>query len=75
MNFAALQDALDVDAGIGDYEDMLLDWHLENLAEIAAENAWLRAAEYDPEQEAFERWEASMGKQSYEEARDAAYAN
>lgn len=33
----------------------------EHRAEMQAENAWLRAAEYDPEAEAFAAWEASRG--------------
>lgn len=54
--FDTLDDALDF-AQYGDAGD----FGLQAAAEIAAENAWLRAAEYDPEAEAFERWEADRG--------------
>lgn len=46
-------------------------WELDNeremdprliAAEMAAETAWLRAAEYDPEADAFEDYERFLGK-------------
>ena len=43
----------------------------EARAEQAAESAWLRHAEYDPEAEAFEAHERAMGCFSFEEAMEA----
>lgn len=40
----------------------------EQAAEIAAENACPNAAEYDPEAEAFEQYEADRGCVSFEDA-------
>ncbi len=45
----------------GAYVAFWAEQHAIAAAETYAENAWLRAAEYDPAQEGFEAWERANG--------------
>jgi hypothetical protein len=57
----------------GDESDWLDEYDAETAAaEIAAENAWLRQAEYDPEAEAFDAWERANGVVDFADAMAAA---
>ena len=60
---AEVRECFDTVGGIWTVEDDVAAG--DAAAEMYAENAWLRAAEYDPEAEGFDAWERSRGVYDY----------
>ena len=59
--FQTLQDALRTDDGIAMEDEYRAEMKAQSEGEIYAENAWLRAAESDPEALYWTEWEDAQG--------------